>query len=124
MLAATNRPDCVDAALLRPGRFDRLLHVPPPGREGREAVLLVVTRRTPLAPAVHLTSLAARTEGYTGADLAALAREAALAALEESLGAGEVAARHFEAALAVVPPSPPPSGEAEGVYARFGRALV
>ena len=54
MLAATNRPDCIDPALLRPGRFDRLLQVPPPNAAGRAAILAVHTRRTPLAPDVDL----------------------------------------------------------------------
>ena len=57
VLAATNRPDCVDPALLRPGRFDRLLHVPPPDEAGRRAVLAVHTRRTPLAADVDLQVL-------------------------------------------------------------------
>ncbi|KAK9825828.1 hypothetical protein WJX81_000622 [Elliptochloris bilobata] len=99
VLAATNRPDRLDAALLRPGRFDRALRVPPPDQEGREAILAVHTRRTPLAPDVDLVALAASTPGYTGADLAAVVREAALAALQEDMGARTVAARHFAAAL-------------------------
>lgn len=63
VLAATNRPDKVDPALLRPGRFDRLLLVPPPDEAARQEILKVHTRRTPLAPDVDLAQLAARTEG-------------------------------------------------------------
>ncbi len=64
VLAATNRPDRVDAALLRPGRFDRLLHVPLPDAAGREAVLQIHTRKTPLAADVDLSLVAARCTGY------------------------------------------------------------
>ncbi len=63
VLAATNRPDRLDAALLRPGRFDRALRVPPPDAAGRRAILAVHTRRTPVAPDVCLAALAERTDG-------------------------------------------------------------
>lgn len=121
VLAATNRPDKIDAALLRPGRFDRLLHVPPPDAAAREAILKISLRATPLAGDVDLRSLAAAAEGYTGADLTAVCREAGLAALDESLDASEVAARHFESALARVPPSAPPGAALEAVYKEFER---
>jgi cell division protease FtsH len=80
MIAATNRPDILDPALLRPGRFDRQIVVDRPDREGRKAILQVHTRGKPLAPEIDLDVLAAQTPGFTGADLANLVNEAALLA--------------------------------------------
>src|SRR5438445_433119 len=80
VLAATNRPDGLDAALLRPGRFDRQVMVDPPDRRGREAILRLHTRGIPLGPGVDLAGLAQATPGMSGADLANLANEAALTA--------------------------------------------
>jgi cell division protease FtsH len=80
ILAATNRPDVLDPALLRPGRFDRRVEVPLPDREGREGILRIHTRPLPLAGDVNLAALAAATPGFSGADLANLANEAALVA--------------------------------------------
>ena len=80
VLAATNRPDVLDQALLRPGRFDRRVAVQPPDRAGREAILRVHTRGVPLAPDVDLARIAATTPGMVGADLANLVNEAALTA--------------------------------------------
>src|SRR5215208_2412661 len=80
VVAATNRPEVLDAALLRPGRFDRRVTVPPPDKDGRQKILGVHTRSLPLAPDVDLERLAASTPGMVGADLANLANEAALLA--------------------------------------------
>jgi cell division protease FtsH len=80
VLGATNRPEILDPALLRPGRFDRRVSVQPPDRVGREAILRVHTRSVPLAPDVDLGSLASSTPGMVGADLANLVNEAALVA--------------------------------------------
>ncbi len=80
VLAATNRPDVLDPALLRPGRFDREVVVDPPDRRGREAILKIHTRNMPLASDVDLTNMARATPGMSGADLANLANEAALTA--------------------------------------------
>ena len=80
VIGATNRPDVLDQALLRPGRFDRRVAVQPPDRAGREAILKVHTRSLPLAPDVDLGRIAATTPGMVGADLANLANEAALLA--------------------------------------------
>jgi cell division protease FtsH len=80
VLAATNRPDVLDAALLRPGRFDRRVFVNPPDATGREAILRVHTRKVPLSPDVDLRSIAASTPGMVGADLKNLVNEAALTA--------------------------------------------
>jgi cell division protease FtsH len=80
VLGATNRPEILDPALLRPGRFDRRVSVQPPDRAGREAILRVHTRGVPLAPEVDLGAIAASTPGMVGADLANLVNEAALLA--------------------------------------------
>jgi cell division protease FtsH len=80
VIAATNRPDVLDQALLRPGRFDRRVAVQPPDRAGREAILRVHTRGVPLGPDVDLARIAATTPGMVGADLANLVNEAALTA--------------------------------------------
>src|SRR5215213_538673 len=80
VLGATNRPEVLDAALLRPGRFDRRVAVPPPDKDGRASILAVHTRSLPLAPDVNLDRLASTTPGMVGADLANLANEAALQA--------------------------------------------
>ena len=85
VIAATNRPDILDPALLRPGRFDRLIYVPPPDKNARKDILRVHTRNVPLAEDVSLDELAEKTEGYTGADLAALVREATLMAIREKM---------------------------------------
>jgi transitional endoplasmic reticulum ATPase len=81
VLAATNLPDGIDPALRRPGRFDREIRITPPDRQGRAEILAVHTRAMPLAGDVSLAVLAAATHGYVGADIAALCREAAIAAL-------------------------------------------
>ena len=104
VVAATNRPDLVDAALLRPGRFDSLIHVGLPDEEGRLQVLRIHTRSMPLDDDVDLPALAKQTAGYSGAELAALTREAALGALEESAGARSVGRSHLEKARATVTP--------------------
>ena len=81
IIAATNRPDIIDAALLRPGRFDRLLYVAPPDKESRIQIFKIHTSKKPLADDVKIETLAAHTEGYTGADIAALASAAVMLAL-------------------------------------------
>ncbi|MBC7221974.1 ATP-dependent metallopeptidase FtsH/Yme1/Tma family protein [Candidatus Bipolaricaulota bacterium] len=97
VLAATNRPDVLDPALLRPGRFDRKIVVPPPDLHGREAILRVHTRGKKLAPDVDLSLLARRTPGFVGADLENLCNEAALLAARKNKPAIEMA--DFEEAL-------------------------
>ncbi len=105
VLAATNRPDLVDPALLRPGRFDRIILVNPPNVEERIEILQIYTRKTPLAPDVDLKEIARRTEGYTGSDLKALVREAALSALREDMNASVVKMEHFIEAMNKIKPS-------------------
>jgi transitional endoplasmic reticulum ATPase len=105
VIGATNRPDLVDPALLRPGRFDRIIYVPPPDFKARLDIFLIHTRNVPLAKDVDLEELARRAEGYSGADIELVVREATFMALREDINAKEVAMRHFEAALAKVKPS-------------------
>ncbi|HEV2389625.1 MAG TPA: CDC48 family AAA ATPase [Nitrososphaerales archaeon] len=83
VLGATNRPDIIDEALLRPGRFDRLLRIPPPDKEGRIEILKIHTKKKPLSKDVDVTKLAEMTEGYTGAELAAAANTASIAAIKQ-----------------------------------------
>jgi cell division protease FtsH len=97
VLAATNRPDVLDPALLRPGRFDRTIMVHPPDQKGRAAILAVHARKVPLADDVDLERIAAATPGMTGADLANLVNEAAL--LAARLGETKVTQRRFLDAL-------------------------
>jgi len=105
ILAATNRIDIIDPALLRPGRFDRIIYIPPPNKEARLAILKVHTRKMPLAPDVNLEQIAERTNYYTGADLENLVREAGLEAIRENLNADKVYMKHFEKALQKIRPS-------------------
>ena len=106
VLATTNRPARIDPALLRPGRFDAHIYVPPPDTEGRVEILTLHTKSMPLAEDVDLKRVAEGMNGrHTGAEVAAVCREAAMAALREDVeGAREVCMRHFERALAGVPP--------------------
>ena len=96
IVAATNRPDVLDPALLRPGRFDRQVVVPRPDIEGREKILLVHTKKLPLAPDVDIRTIARGTPGFSGADLANLANEAALLAARK--GKRLIAMKEFEEA--------------------------
>jgi transitional endoplasmic reticulum ATPase len=105
VLGATNRPELVDPALLRPGRLERLVYVQPPDADARTAILASATRNTPLASEVDLVALAAALDGYSAADCAALVREAALTAMRESLDATEVTAEHLRMAREAVRPS-------------------
>ncbi len=105
VIGATNRPDILDPALLRPGRFDRVVYVPPPDRKARYEILKIHTRRMPLAEDVNLEELADITEGFSGSDLEVLVREAGLLALREDINAKKVYRRHFEQALKKIKPS-------------------
>jgi len=100
VIGATNRPTLIDPALLRPGRFDELIYVTVPEREGRRRILGIHTGKMPLADDVDLDDLADRTERFTGADLEDLVRRAGLHALRESLEVKQVTATHFTRALA------------------------
>ncbi|MEE6209942.1 CDC48 family AAA ATPase [Salarchaeum sp. III] len=111
VVATTNRPDLIDSALLRPGRLDRHVHVPVPDEDARRAILSVHTRNKPIADDVDLDEVASRTDGFVGADLEALVREATMNATREfvnsvgpeeaaeSVGNVRVTMDHFDAAL-------------------------
>ncbi|KAI9030501.1 P-loop containing nucleoside triphosphate hydrolase protein [Hyaloraphidium curvatum] len=111
VVAATNRPWAIDAALLRPGRFDRLVYVPPPDRAARERILEIYAGDMPRAAGVDFARIAGElaTDLFSGADVENLCREAALGALRRGLGGGggelEVTMADFEAAAALVKPS-------------------
>ena len=117
VVATTNRPDLIDSALLRPGRLDRHVHVPVPDEDARRAIFGVHSEHKPLADDVDLDELASRTEGYVGADVEAVCREASMAAsrefinsvsreeVAESVGNVRVTMAHFEQALDEVGPS-------------------
>ncbi|MFC7216352.1 CDC48 family AAA ATPase [Saliphagus sp. GCM10025334] len=117
VIATTNRPDLIDTALLRPGRLDRHIHVPVPDEEARKKIFEVHTRDKPLAEGIDLEWLASETEGYVGADIEAVSREASMAAtrefietvdpedIGEAVGNVRVSKTHFEQALQEVPPS-------------------
>ncbi|WP_046868385.1 CDC48 family AAA ATPase [Microvirga massiliensis] len=113
VIAATNRPNLVDPALLRPGRFDELIYVPVPDAAGRRHILGIHTKSMPLAENVDLDSLAECTNRFTGADLEDLTRRAGLLALRESLEAQNVTMAHFEQALRETRPSVTPDMERE-----------
>lgn len=104
VMAATNRPDTIDPALLRPGRFDRMVLVGKPDLESRLSILKIHSKKMPLED-VDLEYLALKTDGYVGADLYALCREAAILAYREDRNADKVCARHFDMALENIIPS-------------------
>jgi transitional endoplasmic reticulum ATPase len=129
VLAATNRPDIVDPALLRAGRFDRILQVPTPDKKARLEILKIHTAKNPISSDVNLQEIAEKTEGYSGADLAALASSAVMLAIEEHVAkystpdevrkhADEVkvTAKHFEKSLEKKKPS---SQEEKKLYAKL-----
>jgi len=118
VIAATNRPDIVDPALLRAGRFDRMLEVPPPDKNARLEILKIHTSKNPLDKNVNLEAIAEKTNGYTGADIASLASTAVMMALEEYVakyktseeikkhtGEIQVTTKQFEDALAKLKPA-------------------
>ena len=103
VIGATNRPDILDEALLRPGRFDRMLEVPKPDREARKQIFQIHTRKKPLDPDVKLDRLVEIAEDMTGADIAAFVNAAAMAAIKEHVQSKgdklRVKMAHFEAVL-------------------------
>jgi transitional endoplasmic reticulum ATPase len=113
VIGATNRPNLVDPALLRPGRFDELIYVPVPDPEARRHILGIHVKSMPLADDVDLDEYARRTERYTGADLEDLTRRAGLLALRESVDASVVTKAHFDKALAETRASVTPEMERE-----------
>ncbi len=105
-IAATNRPDLIDPALLRPGRIDKLIMVPAPDEEAREAILKVHTKNVKLDKSVSIKELAKKTKGFSGADLGGMVREAALLVLSENeMKPGNISMKHFEEILRKMKPT-------------------
>ena len=117
VIGATNRPDIIDPALLRPGRFDRILYVPPPDRDSRLQIIKIHTKKKHLAEDVNIDQLADNTEGYTGADIASLSSTAVMLALREHISKYKepneaekhkeelkIHMKHFEAAIKKIRP--------------------
>ncbi len=105
ILAATNRPDIVDTALLRPGRFDRIVLVPAPTEKAREEIFKIHIKGMPITKDVKIKELAKETDGYVGADIEAVCRESAMLALRKDMDAKKINKKHFEDALKKVSPS-------------------
>ncbi|MFH1294891.1 MAG: AAA family ATPase, partial [Candidatus Aenigmatarchaeota archaeon] len=106
VIAATNRPDIIDSALLRSGRLERQLLIPAPDQKSRERILQIHTRNMPVEKDINIKKLAEKTEGYTGADLEALIREAGMTALRRTKMKGKtVSKKDFDAALTKIRPS-------------------
>lgn len=119
VLGATNRPDMIDPALLRAGRFDRLLFIPVPDRDSRLGILRVHTKRMPLSRDVSLKEMAEELEGYSGADIQSLCREAGLLAMKEKKR--KVSMRHFHEARKIVLPSI--DAETNKFYEMIGKSI-
>jgi len=119
VIAATNRPDILDPAALRPGRFDRLIYVPTPDERTRLQVLKIHTKGMPLEKDVNLEELARKTMGYSGADLQAICREAGMIALRHNIEAKGISLKDFEDAIEKVKPSL--SADMENAYLGFAK---
>ncbi|MCS7096066.1 MAG: CDC48 family AAA ATPase [Candidatus Bathyarchaeota archaeon] len=111
VMAATNRPDIVDPAVLRPGRFDRLIYVPEPDDKSRLQIFKIYTKNMPLAKDVNLEQIASMTKYYSGADIEAVCREAAMQALRRDMNSKEITMKDFEEALKRIGPSITPDME-------------
>lgn len=105
LLHNTNRPELVDPALMRPGRFDRLVQIPAPDLQTRKKIFEVHTKRVPLAKEINIDKLVEQTEGYSGADIEGIVREAAMFALRENKQAKTVELKHFKSAMEEIKPS-------------------
>ena len=121
VIAATNRPDMLDAAVMRPGRFDRLIYVPSPDVESLKEIFKIHAHSMPLSRDVTLEELARRAQGYSGADIEAICREAAMNALRIDVDATEVTRRDFDEAMERVGPSIAP--EDDPWYQKFSKRL-
>jgi transitional endoplasmic reticulum ATPase len=129
VIAATNRPDIIDPALLRPGRFDRLIEIPLPDEKARLQILKIHASTKPLAEDVNLEDISKKTDKYSGADLSAIVNEAVMLAIRECVLAGKsqeeaqvcnykIEKKHFDEAMKKVQPT---ASEMD-VYKRFGKA--
>jgi transitional endoplasmic reticulum ATPase len=111
VVAATNRPDMVDSAVLRPGRFDRLIYVPEPDEKSRLQIFKLYTKGMPITQDVDLNQLTMATKYYSGADIESLCREAAMHALRRDVNSREVSMKDFQEALKEMGPSTTPDME-------------
>lgn len=129
VIAATNRPDIIDSALLRPGRFDRLIEIGLPDEKARLEILKIHTAKKPLADDINLEELAKKTDKYSGADLSAIVNEAVMLAIRECVLSGKakedaqvceykVEKKHFDDAMKKVQPT----AAEEDIYKRFTKA--
>ncbi|XP_025424220.1 spermatogenesis-associated protein 5-like isoform X3 [Sipha flava] len=107
ILAATNRPDLIDSALLRPGRLDRKVYVPLPDKITRFEILRLKLSKMPISSNVDINKLVEFTENYSGAEVISICHEASLKAMEEDINADQVEMRHFEASLQSLSPQTP-----------------
>jgi transitional endoplasmic reticulum ATPase len=105
VIAATNRPDILDPAVMRPGRFDRLIDVPAPDSKALMQIFKIHARDMPLSKDVDLQEIAEKAKGYSGADVEALCREAAMNALRDSIDSKEVTRKDFDKAMETIKPS-------------------
>jgi len=121
VIAATNRPDMLDAAVLRPGRFDRLIYVPSPDLDSLKEIFKIHAHSMPLSTDVDLNDIARKAQGYSGADVEAICREAAMNALREDINATDVSLRDFNQAMERVGPSITPEDDAW--YQKFSKRL-
>lgn len=138
VIGATNRPDIIDPALLRPGRFDRILYVSPPDRDSRLQIIKIHTKKKPLAEDVNIERLADKTDGYTGADLASLSSAAVMLALREHVDRYplpeeaekntqelKISMKHFEEAMVKIRPlSKQELDMYKNVAKQFGRSGI
>ncbi len=120
IIGATNRPEIIDSALLRPGRFDRMILIGEPDEAARKHILEIHTKKMPLK-GVNIETLAEKMEGYTGADIEGVVREAAILALRKNSKAKEVTMKHFDTALEQVSPSV--TEDTVKYYAELGKKL-
>lgn len=125
VIGATNRPDLMDPALLRPGRFDEVVLVPPPDEKARLDILKVHVKNMALEGDVKLKELAKKTKGYSGADIEALCRKSGMIALHEDINISKISLKHFHEALRKINPSTTPRTKEyyEEVARRLGRGL-
>jgi len=121
VIGATNRPDIIDPALLRPGRFDELIMAPVPDKESRQKIFQVHLKKVPLAEDIDMEALIEQTDNYTGADIAAVVRKAGRLALREDMAADKIGQKHFMAALEEIGPSVTP--ETMKYYSRMASEL-
>jgi len=119
VVAATNRPDILDPAVLRPGRFDRLIYVPAPDEQSLVQILKIHTRGMPLAKDINLSELARNMAGYSGADVEAVCREAAMNSLRRDIDSKEVTLQEFKEAMVKIKPSI--TSDMDAWYQGFGK---